>query len=76
MAPTAENGTASTMMIVLAIDFVFMYSSMRMRNSVSGTTTRSRFLTRSMASYWPLQAMVYPAGSFTFSRTTFLASST
>ena len=76
MAPTAEKGTASKMSMVLAVDFVFRYSSRKIRKIVSGRTTFSRSRTRSMASYWPLQASVYPGGSCTFAATTRLASAT
>src|ERR1035437_2047688 len=51
MAPTAENGTAKTMIMVLVMDFVLMYSNMTIKNMVSGSTTVSFSRTRCMASY-------------------------
>jgi hypothetical protein len=39
-------------------------------------TTMSRFRARSMYSYCPLQAMLYPGGSFTSAATTRMASLT
>ena len=70
----AENGTASRMMTVFTADPVLKYSSRKTMNSVIGTTIFSRSRTRSMYSYWPLQTSWYPAGTLTFSGTTFFAS--
>ncbi len=53
----AENGTASITMPAFTAERVFMYSSPKMRNSVSGRMIFSRSRTRSMFSYWPLQDM-------------------
>jgi hypothetical protein len=55
MAPTAEKGTATKTIKVLASERVFTYKRKKIRQSVIGTTTFKRFLARCMASYCPLQ---------------------
>src|SRR5215469_14445453 len=61
-APTAENGTASRTIAVLASERVFEYSRRTMIANVTGTTSIRRCLTRAADSYCPLHKIEYPGG--------------